>query len=421
MILSQRPFSFLFLLSLLIARAIFTSPPPSLLPPKTQVTRFISNQPDQRLLKRAFVPSMGDASIKLSGVSKPESLERDSQSIRPASYDCVQSLPRTAHRPNLPEGLESKGIINSPSTSSFGAKGRKEVSRFQITKVQHRKFQDSAPEFETAPFSAKTIERKHLFRQELLKSLRKKGHFWTEQQWHFLDKISEILRVKDPVAEQDVRKGDRMLIKQLISNYANLEGDVTDRSRLYREVDRIIPGIWTFSLPMRGNNIDLDIFKINPIARLNWLLNDLEPSRMIAYAGALVGMNSHSSGMEEIIHNQMILEKMDRNDSDLPSQKFATARWFVHFMGWDNFQRARLAFETKILAVHQMKRRIEKSPGQSLKRGGTEKLNQLLDQKGFSKVQKGFSDEILSWLHELLTSVEKSGIQLSKEPLWKLT
>lgn len=251
MILSQRPFSFLFLLSLLIARAIFTSPPPSLLPPKTQVTRFISNQPDQRLLKRAFVPSMGDASIKLSGVSKPESLERDSQSIRPASYDCVQSLPRTAHRPNLPEGLESKGIINSPSTSSFGAKGRKEVSRFQITKVQHRKFQDSAPEFETAPFSAKTIERKHLFRQELLKSLRKKGHFWTEQQWHFLDKISEI------------------------------------RSRLYREVDRIIPGIWTFSLPMRGNNIDLDIFKINPIARLNWLLNDLEPSRMIAYAGAL--------------------------------------------------------------------------------------------------------------------------------------
>lgn len=90
-------------------------------------------------------------------------------------------------------------------------------------------------------------------------------------------------------------------------------------------------------------------------------------------------------------------------------------------MGWDNFQRARLAFETKILAVHQMKRRIEKSPGQSLKRGGTEKLNQLLDQKGFSKVQKGFSDEILSWLHELLTSVEKSGIQLSKEPLWKLT
>ncbi|WAQ86241.1 hypothetical protein PtA15_6A873 [Puccinia triticina] len=184
--------------------------------------------------------------------------------------------------------------------------------------------------------------------------------------WHslntsFLDEVSIILQMKDLRKALHELRVKAQMANSISKNRPNSKSspvesqtgtvDRDDRSYLYRKIDLISPGIWKFCLPMKNNKLDLTFLRSNPIARLSWFLDGLDPAEMIAYAQAL--HNPRLLSLPELMRRQLVLEQAYKAE---PSQKFAEASWFVQRIGWDQFQRIILEFER--LPQHNRKLKV---------------------------------------------------------------
>ncbi|EFP84600.2 uncharacterized protein PGTG_10759 [Puccinia graminis f. sp. tritici CRL 75-36-700-3] len=198
-----------------------------------------------------------------------------------------------------------------------------------------------------------------------------------------------------------------------------------DPSFLYAAINSISPGLWKFCLPMKDEKFDIDLLISNPIARLSWFLDGLDPAEMIEYAQALE--KPQSPTLQELMNRQLILEKEDKTE---PSQKFAQASWFAQRMGWDHFQRIILDFEKFTPNTNSYKFKMSGfcQPGTGVlstpkARKSMQELNKLLEKKGFLTVSsdENFSSNIMEWLSTFLTWLNDSKVQINRFSTWEMS
>ncbi|KAA1100972.1 hypothetical protein PGT21_003011 [Puccinia graminis f. sp. tritici] len=273
---------------------------------------------------------------------------------------------------------------------------------------------------------------------------------WHSLNTNFLNEVSIILKTQDLM-----KASDKLMVKARIANSISKNkpkprlSDVDvqtgrvhqDSSYLYTRVNQISPGIWKFCLPMKTGQFDVNFLTSNPIARLSWFLDDLDPGQMTVYAQALQKIQPPS--LPELMKRQLILEQDHHTE---PSKKFAQPSWFVQHMGWDHFQRIMLEFEKFPLGNNgKLKLRVSSQRGDKTRSSGTisykflrsasekewndfskkklndvckKELNELLEKNMLLAIAPDvdISLSMMQWLRNFLTWLNSSEVQVRRFP-----
>ncbi|PLW14053.1 hypothetical protein PCANC_01989 [Puccinia coronata f. sp. avenae] len=209
-----------------------------------------------------------------------------------------------------------------------------------------------------------------------------------------------------------------------------LRGSQLKLGKLYEFItNSISAGIWKFSLPIEDGKFDVEYLKRNPIARLSWFLEDLDAEEMMKYAQAFqepeIGIT-----IPQMVARQTILEQPDKTD---PREQFAASRWFLQHVGWDCFQKTMLEYEKfpsgnrkikgKVFRNPQRSNREKSSPSQGVQGFWRNKLDSILKENSFPQLpeQDQFSENIMEWLANFLTWLNKSNVQVRRLPSLKIS
>ncbi|KAA1097325.1 hypothetical protein PGT21_003027 [Puccinia graminis f. sp. tritici] len=393
------------------------------------------------LTKRAFKPRVVKGAVKLPGDSRREidnPIGRYSQQwpncgnykLRVSMKCGASQNPRVEH-----------GLIHS-ILSTLDKKDRSTAENVEFMKHQLKRIASSgniSRPLGKGDGVASTFEINllyfllHCFEDKFIHRWFQIYDSWSSLNTPFLIEVSKIIRIKEPRSLFDDTMGARIM-KSISRNDFNtrlLHGDLWqaradhDPSFLYAAINSISPGLWKFCLPMKDEKFDIDLLISNPIARLSWFLDGLDPAEMIEYAQALE--KPQSPTLQELMNRQLILEKEDKTE---PSQKFAQASWFAQRMGWDHFQRIILDFEkfTPNTNSHKFKMSGFCQPGTGVlstpkARKSMQELNKLLEKKGFLTVSsdENFSSNIMEWLSTFLTWLNDSKVQINRFSTWEMS
>ncbi|KAH9464048.1 hypothetical protein MJO29_002414 [Puccinia striiformis f. sp. tritici] len=295
--------------------------------------------------------------------------------------------------------------------------------------------------------------------------------WWFEvyDSWHslntkFLDEVSIILNTRSLLPPEELIKDlEKSRLKSQIASLISknvprsslsdvgllekwIQKDNKESLDLYTMIDSISPGIWKFCLPeglSKQGKFDIDFMKHNPIARLSWFLDDLNPKKMIEYAEALIQDRRSITNFSDLMNRQTVLERLYETE---PSQKFAEAAWFVQRLGWNDFQKILLEYEKfpegnrKIRSYGSSRSgtgrqlsnsRIKLSAGTSdlaeLSKKEAEGLLRLRELNDLLKTnhlpiidsKENLSSNMTDWLKQFLTWLNDSKLQLHQGPSWE--
>ncbi|POW07451.1 hypothetical protein PSTT_08231, partial [Puccinia striiformis] len=271
--------------------------------------------------------------------------------------------------------------------------------------------------------------------------------WWFEvyDSWHslntkFLDEVSIILNTRSLLPPEELIKDlEKSRLKSQIASLISknvprsslsdvgllekwIQKDNKESLDLYTMIDSISPGIWKFCLPeglSKQGKFDIDFMKHNPIARLSWFLDDLNPKKMIEYAEALIQDRRSITNFSDLMNRQTVLERL--YETEPKYEKFPEGNRKIRSYGSSRSGTGRQLSNSriKLSAGTSDLAELSKKEAEGLLR--LRELNDLLKTNHLPIIdsKENLSSNMTDWLKQFLTWLNDSKLQLHQGPSWE--